>query len=56
MNRRTAAAGFRELRRLEEFDFGFNRSIKKDRIFGLPWIWYRCLRRAAKVPAAGLAH
>jgi DNA replication protein DnaC len=35
MSRRTAAANFRELRRLEDFDFGFNPSIKKDRVFDL---------------------
>ncbi len=35
LNRRTTAAGFREPRRLEEFDFGFNPSIKKDRVFDL---------------------
>ena len=35
MSRRIAAAGFRELRRLEDFDFGFNPSIKKDRVFDL---------------------
>ena len=35
MNRRTAAAGFREVRRLEDFDFAFNSSIKKDRVFDL---------------------
>lgn len=35
LNRRTVAAGFREPRRLDEFDFGFNPSIKKDRVFDL---------------------
>jgi DNA replication protein DnaC len=35
LTRRTTAAGFRDVRRLEEFDFGFNPSIKKDRIFDL---------------------
>ena len=35
LNRRTAAASFRELRHLEDFDFGFNPSLKKDRIFDL---------------------
>ena len=35
LNRRTAAAGFRDTRRLEDFDFGFNPSIKKDRVFDL---------------------
>ena len=35
MSRRTAAANFREPRRLEDFDFGFNPSIRKDRVFDL---------------------
>lgn len=35
MNKRTTAAGFRETRRLEDFDFGFNTSIKKNRIYDL---------------------
>jgi DNA replication protein DnaC len=33
--RRTGAANFRDLRRLEDFDFGFNSSIKRSRIFDL---------------------
>ncbi|MHB8954545.1 MAG: IS21-like element helper ATPase IstB [Pirellulaceae bacterium] len=35
MSKRTAAAGFREIRRLEDFDFSFNTSIKKNRIYDL---------------------
>src|SRR4026209_2577001 len=35
INRRINAANFREVRRLEDFDFGFNPSIKKDRVFNL---------------------
>ena len=35
INRRISAANFRETRRLEDFDFGFNPSIKKSRIFEL---------------------
>jgi len=35
MTRRTTAAGFRDVRRLEDFDFGFNPSIKKSQIFDL---------------------
>ena len=35
MQRRTTAAGFRDVRRLEDFDFSFNPSIKKSQIFGL---------------------
>jgi DNA replication protein DnaC len=33
--KRTTAAGFREIRRLEDFDFSFNTSIKKNRIYDL---------------------
>ncbi len=33
MTQRTTAAGFRDARRLEDFDFGFNPSIKKSQIF-----------------------
>lgn len=35
MNRRIQAASFRDLRTLEDFDFAFNPSIKKKRIFDL---------------------
>lgn len=35
LNRRIAAANFRETRRLEDFDFSFNPSIRKDKIFDL---------------------
>ncbi len=35
MNRRIAAACFRDTRRLEDFDFSFNTSIKKNKIFDL---------------------
>ena len=35
LSRRTNAANFREVRRLEDFDFSFNPSVKKDRIFNL---------------------
>lgn len=35
ISRRINAANFREVRRLEDFDFGFNPSIKKDRVFTL---------------------
>lgn len=35
ISRRTSAANFRETRRIEDFDFGFNPSIKRDRIFEL---------------------
>jgi DNA replication protein DnaC len=35
IGRRTATANFREVRRLEDFDFSFNSTIKKNRIFDL---------------------
>lgn len=35
IDRRTKAAGFRELRTLEEFDFSFNPSIKRKQVFDL---------------------
>lgn len=35
IQRRTTAAGFRDVRRLEDFDFSFNPSIKKNQIFDL---------------------
>ena len=35
IGRRTKAAGFRELRTLEDFDFSFNTSIKRKQIFDL---------------------
>jgi len=35
INRRITAAGFRDQRKLEEFDFSFNPSIKKNKIFDL---------------------
>ena len=35
ISRRVAAAGFRELRTLDEFDFSFNTSIKRAKVFDL---------------------
>jgi DNA replication protein DnaC len=35
IGRRTATANFRETRRLEDFDFSFNSTVKKNRIFDL---------------------
>jgi DNA replication protein DnaC len=35
LNRRTTAAGFRDVRRLEDFDFSFNPSIKKAKVYDL---------------------
>jgi DNA replication protein DnaC len=59
ISRRTAAAGFRELRRLEEFDFGFNPSIKKDRVFGLATCQFVRERRDVLLigpPGTGKSH
>jgi DNA replication protein DnaC len=35
VSRRTSAACFHEMRRMEDFDFAFNTSIKKDRVYDL---------------------
>jgi DNA replication protein DnaC len=35
IDRRTKAAGFREVRTLDDFDFAFNTSIKRKQIFDL---------------------
>ena len=35
INRRITFAGFRDIRRLEDFEFSFNTSIKKNKIFDL---------------------
>ena len=35
MNRRITAAGFRDVRRLEDFDFSFNPTIKKAKVYDL---------------------
>jgi len=59
MSRRTAAAGFRDLRRLEDFDFGFNPSIKKDRIFDLATCKFLRERRDVLLvgpPGTGKSH
>jgi len=59
MNRRTAAASFREVRRLEDFDFGFNPSIKKDRVFDLATCKFVRERRDALLvgpPGTGKSH
>jgi len=59
MNRRTAAANFREVRRLEDFDFGFNPSIKKDRVFDLATCKFVRERRDALLvgpPGTGKSH
>ena len=59
MNRRTMAANFREARRLEDFDFGFNPSIKKDRVFDLATCRFVRERRDALLvgpPGTGKSH
>ena len=59
MNRRTMAANFRELRRLEDFDFGFNPSIRKDRVFDLATCRFVRERRDALLvgpPGTGKSH
>ena len=59
MNRRVAAASFREPRTLEDFDFTFNPSIKKKQIFDLATC--RFIREARDVlwlgpPGTGKSH
>jgi DNA replication protein DnaC len=59
INRRTMAANFREVRRLEDFDFGFNPSIKKDRVFDLATCKFVRERRDALLvgpPGTGKSH
>ncbi len=59
INRRTVAANFREVRRLEDFDFGFNPSIKKDRVFDLATCKFVRERRDALLvgpPGTGKSH
>ena len=57
--RRTKAAGFREVRTLDEFDFGFNTSIKRKEVFDLAAC--RFIREARDVlligpPGVGKSH
>src|SRR5580704_2326651 len=59
INRRMMAASFREARRLEDFDFGFNPSIKKDRVFDLATCKFVRERRDALLvgpPGTGKSH
>jgi DNA replication protein DnaC len=59
LNRRIAAANFREARRLEDFDFSFNPSIRKDRIFDLATCKFVRERRDVLMlgpPGAGKSH
>jgi DNA replication protein DnaC len=59
IGKRTKAAGFRELRRLEDFDFTFNLSIKKNRIYDLATCQFIRDRRDALLvgpPGTGKSH
>ncbi len=59
MSRRTTAAGFRDVRRLEDFDFGFNPSIKKNQIFDLATCQFVRQRRDVLLigpPGTGKSH
>jgi DNA replication protein DnaC len=59
MNRRIMGAGFREVKRLEDFDFSFNPSIRKDRIFALATGQFVRERRDVLLlgpPGAGKSH
>lgn len=59
IGKRTKAAGFRELRRLEDFDFTFNPSIKKNRIYDLATCQFIRDRRDALLvgpPGTGKSH
>lgn len=58
-DRRTVAANFRETRRLEDFDFTFNPSIKKSRVFDLATCKFVRERRDALLvgpPGTGKSH
>lgn len=57
--RRTTAASFRELRRLEDFDFSFNPSLQKERIFELATCQFVRERRDVLLvgpPGTGKSH
>ena len=59
IGRRITAANFRDTKRLEDFDFGFNASIKKNRIFDLATCAYIRERRDALLigpPGTGKSH
>lgn len=59
INKRTKAANFREVRRLEDFDFTFNPSIKKNRIYDLATCQFIRDRRDALLvgpPGTGKSH
>jgi DNA replication protein DnaC len=59
INRRIVAANFRDVRRLEDFDFGFNPSIKKHRVFDLATCKFVRERRDALLvgpPGTGKSH
>ncbi len=59
IGRRTTAANFRDVKRLEDFDFSFNTSIKKNRIFDLATCAFIRERRDALLvgpPGTGKSH
>jgi DNA replication protein DnaC len=59
ISKRTKAANFREVRRLEDFDFTFNPSIKKNRIYDLATCQFIRDRRDALLvgpPGTGKSH
>jgi DNA replication protein DnaC len=59
ISKRTKAANFREVRRLEDFDFTFNSSIKKNRIYDLATCQFIRDRRDALLvgpPGTGKSH
>lgn len=59
INKRTKEASFREVRRLEDFDFTFNPSIKKNRIYDLATCQFIRDRRDALLvgpPGTGKSH
>jgi DNA replication protein DnaC len=59
IGRRMKGANFRDVRRLEDFDFGFNPSIRKDRVYDLATCRFIRERRDALLvgpPGTGKSH
>ena len=59
IGRRMKGANFRDVRRLEDFDFGFNPSIRKDRVYDLATCRFIRERRDAllvRPPGTGKSH
>ena len=59
IGRRMKGANFRDMRRLEDFDFGFNPSIRKDRVYDLATCRFIRERRDALLvgpPGTGKSH